>query len=105
MLIYFGIFIVIFVMAMFLIRKPDLFKNNKKLSFFFVSLGVNIGVLPISFFIGGMATDADNYSKSASLHFLQGFLVVQAIPLILLVISLLIIGFGIIKIIIRKTNK
>jgi hypothetical protein len=105
MLIYFGIFIVIFVMAIFLIRKPDLFKNNKKLRFLFVSLCVNIGVLPISFFIGGMGTDADNDSKSASLHFLQGFLVIQTIPLILLFIGLLIIGFEIIKIIIRKTNK
>jgi len=85
--ILYGVVIIIVVFAIFLLMKAEATRTkNKYLSFLFLSLGVNVTVLPISLFIGGMATDSpdsDNYD------FLSGFLFVQTIPFIMLFISIL----------------
>jgi hypothetical protein len=46
-------------------------------------------VLPLSFFIGGMATDSGDESL-----FWSGFLFVQAIPLLILLVSIVILLVG-----------
>ncbi|MER2107908.1 MAG: hypothetical protein ABS949_13320 [Solibacillus sp.] len=61
-------------------------KGSSKKSFFLICLGINITVMPISLFIGIMATDAPD---SNAFDFLKGFLFIQAIPIILFIISTL----------------
>ncbi|MBT2743331.1 hypothetical protein [Bacillus sp. ISL-77] len=61
-------------------------KGDSKKSFFLICLGVNLIIIPLSLFIGGMATDAP---VSDMFDFFKGFLLVQAIPLVLLIISIL----------------
>ena len=60
--------------------------GGSKKSFFLICLGVNITVIPIAVFIGIMATDAPD---SNAFDFLKGFLFIQAIPIILFIISTL----------------
>ena len=86
LVIFYGILLFIVGAAIYLFIKADAIKmKNPKLSFFLLSLALNSIALPLSLFIGGMATDAPD---SNNLDFLRGFLFVQAIPLIMLFISI-----------------
>ncbi|EJR99031.1 hypothetical protein [Bacillus cereus] len=58
---------------------------EKNLSFLMISLGINILVIPLSFFIGGMATD----SPGSTMHdFWEVFLFIQIFPFPLVLLSL-----------------
>jgi hypothetical protein len=81
LLIYSVILIGIIGSGIFLIIKGD-----SKKSLFIICLGVNLIIIPLSLFIGGMATDAPD---SDMFDFFKGFLFIQAIPLVLLLISIL----------------
>ncbi|AWC27746.1 hypothetical protein ACRS6Y_05345 [Bacillus cytotoxicus] len=48
---------------------------------------LNIGLLPLSFFIGSFATDPPD---STTFDFLKGFLLIQGIPLTVFIIGFLI---------------
>ncbi|EOQ14483.1 hypothetical protein [Bacillus cereus] len=62
---------------------PVIWKKN--LSFLMISLGINILVIPLSFFIGGMATD----SPGSTIHdFWEVFLFIQIFPFLLVLLSL-----------------
>lgn len=62
---------------------PVIWKEN--LSFLMISLGINILVIPLSFFIGGMATD----SPGSTMHdFWEVFLFIQIFPFPLVLLSL-----------------
>ncbi|MGR5881829.1 hypothetical protein ACT7DC_11465 [Bacillus cereus] len=62
---------------------PVIWKNN--LSFLMISLGINILVIPLSFFIGGMATD----SPGSTMHdFWEVFFFIQVFPFPLVLLSL-----------------
>ncbi|HDR7420726.1 TPA: hypothetical protein QCX17_005302 [Bacillus cereus] len=62
---------------------PVIWKKN--LSFLMISLGINILVIPLSFFIGGMATD----SPGSAMHdFWEVFLFIQIFPFPLVLLSL-----------------
>ena len=62
---------------------PVIWKKN--LSFLMISLGINILVIPLSFFIGGMATD----SPGSTMHdFWEVFLFIQMFPFPLVLLSL-----------------
>lgn len=62
---------------------PVIWKKN--LSFLMISLGINILVIPLSFFIGGMATD----SPGSTMHdFWEVFLFIQIFPFPLVLSSL-----------------
>lgn len=50
------------------------------------SLGVNLCTIPVAFFIGVMATDSP---YSTELDFWGGFLFIQAIPLLILLVALI----------------
>ncbi|PEJ59234.1 MULTISPECIES: hypothetical protein [unclassified Bacillus (in: firmicutes)] len=85
-IIFYGIPAIFILSGVNLFRKAEkIEKKNKKLYFFFISLAINVFAIPLSLFIGGMATDAPD---STILDFCKGFLVVQGIPLLLLVISI-----------------
>ncbi|ENQ3107872.1 hypothetical protein SAMN04488168_11130 [Bacillus sp. 491mf] len=72
--------------GIFVIIKSDSPKIRKKnLSFVMVSLGINILAIPMAFFIGGMATAPPD---STELDFWGGFLCVQGIPLLILLLAL-----------------
>ena len=59
--------------------------RKKNLSFLMISLGINILVIPLSFFIGGMATD----SPGSTMHdFWKVFFFIQVFPFPLLLLSL-----------------
>lgn len=74
------------IVAISLLVKADGMKaTNKNLSFLYLSLGVNVTVLPFSLFVGGMATDSPD---SGHFAFVKGFFLVQTIPVILLLVSL-----------------
>ncbi|MDC2866451.1 hypothetical protein [Bacillus sp. BP-3] len=60
--------------------------RKKKLSFVIICLGINILAIPMAFFIGGMATAPPD---STELDFWEGFLFIQAIPLLILIIGIL----------------
>jgi len=82
---YYGTIAVIAVSAVYLFNKAQSIKmKNKSLSYFIFCLGLNILAAPIAFFIGGMATDSP---ESNFFDFFKGFLFIQTIPLILLIIS------------------
>ncbi len=83
MILIFAIFILIG--AILFNKGEKIEEENKKLSFVFISLSINAYVVPISLFIGGMATDAPN---STMLDFWSGFIVIQGIPLLSLIISI-----------------
>ncbi|SMQ80576.1 hypothetical protein SAMN05444673_3923 [Bacillus sp. OV166] len=78
---YVFILIAVVISGVFLIIKGD-----SKKSFFLICSGVNLIITPFSFFIGAFATDAPD---SDMYDFLKGFLFVQAIPLVLLIFSIL----------------
>ena len=62
---------------------PVIWKKN--LSFLMISLGINILVIPLSFFIGGMATD----SSGSTMHdFWEVFFFIQVFPFPLVLLSL-----------------
>jgi len=62
---------------------PVIWKKN--LSFLMISLGINILVIPLSFFIGGMATD----SPGSTMHdFWEVFFFIQVFPFPLVLLSL-----------------
>ncbi|WP_140420938.1 hypothetical protein [Bacillus cereus] len=62
---------------------PVIWKKN--LSFLMISLGINILVIPLSFFIGGMATD----SPGSTMHdFWEMFFFIQVFPFPLVLLSL-----------------
>lgn len=87
MIIIYGVVIIIIVFAILLLMKAEATRTkNIYLSFLYLSLGVNVIALPISLFIGGMATDSPD---SDSFNFISGFLFVQTIPFIMLFISIL----------------
>ncbi|WML51688.1 hypothetical protein RCG17_19950 [Neobacillus sp. PS3-12] len=88
-LISYGILALIIGGALFCFYKAGKKQKNKKQFFFSNSLGINLLVLPLSFFIGGMATDSGDESL-----FWSGFLFVQAIPLLILLVSIVILLVG-----------
>lgn len=77
---FFGTAIFMFVMAG--SRKI----RDKNLSFIMIGLGVNILASPVAFFIGVMATDPPD---STVLDFWKGFFFIQAIPLFILLLSMI----------------
>ncbi|MFK4416803.1 MULTISPECIES: hypothetical protein [Bacillus] len=60
--------------------------KDKNLTFIMVSLGVNLCTIPVGLFIGVMATDSP---YSTELDFWEGFLFIQGIPLLLLLVALI----------------
>lgn len=83
---YFGLLFLIIGTALFLFIMAALPKiRNKNLSFIMVGLGINILAIPLSFFIGGMATDSPDRTM---LDFWKGFFFIQAIPLPILLLAL-----------------
>lgn len=60
--------------------------KDKNLTFIMVSLGVNLFAIPVALFIGVMATDSPD---STELDFWGGFLFIQAIPLLILLVALI----------------
>ncbi|EMA6343957.1 hypothetical protein ACH0R4_RS10050 [Bacillus cytotoxicus] len=84
---YYGLLFLIIGTALFLFIMAALPKIwNKNLSFIIIGLGINILAIPLSFFIGGMATDSPD---STMLDFWKGFFFIQTIPLFLLLLLLL----------------
>ncbi|MGG0239197.1 hypothetical protein [Bacillus rhizoplanae] len=82
---FYGILFLIFGTAIFLFFKSDSPKiKAKNLSFIMVGLGVNLFTSPVAVFIGGMATAPPD---STELDFLKGFLFIQAIPLLILLVA------------------
>ncbi|PFA55696.1 hypothetical protein CN931_06070 [Bacillus sp. AFS054943] len=74
-------------MAVFSFFKSDSPKTkDKNLIFIMGSLGVNLCTIPVAFFIGVMATDSP---YSTELDFWGGFLFIQAIPLLILLVALI----------------
>ncbi|WP_025151446.1 hypothetical protein [Bacillus sp. H1a] len=74
-------------MAIFSFFKSDSPKTkDKNLIFIMGSLGVNLCTIPVAFFIGVMATDSP---YSTELDFWEGFLFIQAIPLLILLVALI----------------
>jgi len=83
---YFGLLFLIIVTSLSLFIMAALPKiRNKNLSFIMIGLGMNILAIPLSFFIGGMATDSP---ESTRLDFWKGFFFIQKIPLFLLIFLL-----------------
>ncbi len=79
-----GIFILI---GSYFFNKGDkIEEENKKLSFVFISLSINAYVVPFSLFVGGMATDAPD---STLVDFCRGFIVIQGIPLLSLIVAII----------------
>ncbi|MGX5435105.1 hypothetical protein [Bacillus toyonensis] len=77
----------IFGTAIFLFFKSGSPKiKAKNLSLIMVSLGVNLCTIPVGLFIGVMATDSP---YSTELDFWGGFLFIQGIPLLLLLVALI----------------
>jgi hypothetical protein len=64
--------------------KPKI--KSKKLSFVMIGLGLNVIAAPLAFFIGVMATDSP---FSTAINFWAGFLFIQGIPLLILIIGAL----------------
>ncbi len=83
---YFGLLFLIIGTALALFIMAALPKIwSKNLSFVMIGLGINILTIPLSFFIGGMATDSPD---STRLDFWKGFFFIQKIPLFLLIFLL-----------------
>ncbi|MET3195733.1 hypothetical protein [Bacillus sp. OAE603] len=86
-ILFYAIPAIFILIGVILLKKAEkIEKKNKKLYYVFNNLGINLFAIPMSLFIGGMATDAPD---STMLNFCKGFLVVQGIPLLLLIISIL----------------
>ncbi|PET64397.1 hypothetical protein CN514_12965 [Bacillus sp. AFS001701] len=85
-IVFYGIPAIFILIGVILLQKAEkIEKKNKNLYYVFNSLGINVFAIPMSLFVGGMATDAPD---STMLDFCKGFLVVQGIPLLLLMISI-----------------
>ncbi|MGF9966266.1 hypothetical protein [Bacillus rhizoplanae] len=86
-LIFYGILLLILGAAIFVFSKAESQKiKAKNLSFVMVGLGINLLASPLAVFIGGMATDPPD---STALDFWKGFLFIQAIPLLILLVALI----------------
>ncbi|MFJ8356054.1 hypothetical protein ACIQ69_22530 [Bacillus paramycoides] len=83
---YYGVLFLIIGTAIFVFIKAGSPKiKAKNLPFVMVGLGINILASPLALFIGVMATDSPD---STVLDFWKGFLFIQGIPLIILLVSL-----------------
>ncbi|KEK10286.1 hypothetical protein EP18_18505 [Lysinibacillus sphaericus] len=60
--------------------------TSKRLSFVMISLGFNVISIPMSLFVGGMATASPTSTMN---DFWIGFLIAQATPLLVLIIAIL----------------
>jgi len=60
--------------------------TSRRLSFVMISLGFNVISIPMSFFVGGMATASPT---STMKDFWTGFFIAQATPLLVLIIAIL----------------
>ena len=86
-LIYNGLPLVIIAIAIGLFWAAGLPKiKSKKLSFVMIGLGLNVITTPLALFIGVMATDSPT---STIFNFWAGFLFIQGIPLLILLIGTL----------------
>lgn len=86
MLFYYGVLFLILGTAIFMFIKAGSRKiRDKNLSFVMIGLGINILASPLALFIGTMATASPH---STRLDFGEGFLFIQKIPLIILLLSL-----------------
>jgi hypothetical protein len=86
-LIFIGLPIVIIAFAIALFRAAGLPKiKSKKLSFVMIGLGLNVITTPLALIIGVMATDSPT---STTNNFWAGFLFIQGIPLLILIIGIL----------------
>ncbi|WHY88664.1 hypothetical protein QNH39_12860 [Neobacillus novalis] len=86
-LIFIGLPIVIIAFAIALFWAAGLPKiKRKKLSFVMIGLGLNVITTPLALFIGVMATDSPT---STTNNFWAGFLFIQGIPLLILIIGIL----------------
>ncbi|WP_336992669.1 hypothetical protein [Bacillus toyonensis] len=85
--IFYGTIFLIIGTAIFVMIKADSPKiKANNLSFVMIALGINIFASPVAFFIGVMATDPPD---STMLDFLKGFLFIQAIPFLILLLSMM----------------
>ncbi|MBI6864485.1 MULTISPECIES: hypothetical protein [Lysinibacillus] len=79
--------VLILVVAIFLFWSAGLPNiKSKKLTFVMISLGLNVIATPLAFFIGGMATASPTSTMN---DFWTGFLIVQGMPLLILIIVIL----------------
>ncbi|AMO32794.1 MULTISPECIES: hypothetical protein [Lysinibacillus] len=79
--------VLILVVAIFLFWSAGLPNiKSEKLTFVMISLGLNIIATPLAFFIGGMATASPTSTMN---DFWTGFLIVQGMPLLILIIVIL----------------
>ncbi|MBC6971233.1 hypothetical protein H9I32_02005 [Bacillus sp. Xin] len=86
MVFYYGILFLILGIAIFMFIMAGSRKiRDKNLSFVMVGLGINILASPLALFIGVMATASPD---STRLDFWKGFLFIQGIPLIILLLAL-----------------
>ncbi|MCM3758363.1 hypothetical protein M3197_12910 [Sporosarcina aquimarina] len=84
-LLFIGLPLVIIAIAIALFWAAGLPKiKSKKLSFVMTGLGVNVITTPLALFIGVMATDSPT---STIFNFWAGFLFIQGIPLLILMIG------------------
>jgi hypothetical protein len=84
---FYGELFLIFGTAIFLFFKSGSPKiKAKNLSLIMVCLGVNLLTSPMAYFIGGMATAPPD---STALDFWGGFLFIQGIPLLMLLVAFL----------------
>lgn len=72
------------VLALILVGVILYFSKNKRKSFLFMCIGLNLCISPLSLLLGFMSTDSPN---STMKEFYEGFFLIQGIPLILLLIS------------------
>ncbi|MEB1807792.1 MAG: hypothetical protein LPK26_10990 [Bacillaceae bacterium] len=85
--IYYGILVLIIVLALFLFKKAQsIHRIDNRLSHVILIIGINVIIFPVAFFIGtmAMASPDSNY-----FNFITGFFIVQGIPLIILSVSVL----------------
>lgn len=86
MFVFYGMLFLIIGTAIFVFSKVESPKiKEKNLRFVMMGIGINILASPLSFFIGGMATDPPG---STMLDFWKGFFFIQAIPLLILLLAL-----------------
>ncbi|EJS66427.1 hypothetical protein CN425_22910 [Bacillus cereus] len=85
MVFYYGVLLLIIGTAIFMFIMAGIRKiREKNLSFVMVGLGINLLTSPLALFIGVMATDPPD---STRLDFWKGFLFIQAIPLLILLLA------------------
>ncbi|MFF2754452.1 hypothetical protein ACFVR1_11995 [Psychrobacillus sp. NPDC058041] len=81
----FLLIIIAIAIALFMAAERPMIKN-KKLSFVMIGLGLNVIATPLALFIGVMATDSPT---STSKNFWAGFLFIQGIPILILIIGII----------------